>query len=457
MARHRRLTLLLISVCLLLLGSGGVASAHAMLETTTPAAGSVLARPPVSVVLHFGEDVGVAPQAVRVLDARGHDETGRITSAGHYVTASLTTPLGSGSYLVVWRMVSADSHPVTGSFSFSVGHPGPLAVLHPRRADRVVAGALAGARGVGYLGLAVFAGGVWFGLSCWVGLAWSRRGRRVVAVGWVAALLGAASSLLLEGPYGRGSGMASTLDPAVLRADLTSRYGHAVLGRLVLLCLAAACAVVLRRRHSAPAARLFGAAMLACFATFAWTGHAGVGRLLPLSVLSDVVHLAAMSLWLGGLVQLVLVVLPAVEPRSAAGVAARFSRIAAVSVVALVVSGTFQAWRQLADVAQLWSTGYGRLLAAKTLLVGLVLVAAAFSRRWVMRNGGRVVVSAHVDATAAPRTAFAADVRPLRRAVATEAALLVAVLAVTSFLVSAAPGAHHDGRVGAPMSSLVRR
>ena len=228
--------------------------------------------------------------------------------------------------------------------------------------------------------------------------------------------------------------MASTLDPAVLRADLTSRYGHAVLGRLVLLCLAAACAVVLRRRHSAPAARLFGATMLACFGTFAWTGHAGVGRLLPLSVLSDVVHLAAMSLWLGGLVQLVLVVLPAVEPRSAAGVAARFSRIAAVSVVALVVSGTFQAWRQLADVAQLWSTGYGRLLAAKTLLVGLVLVAAA------SRGAGScatVAASSSRPTSTLPLLLVRRSRRTcaLRRAVATEAALLVAVLAVTSFLV----------------------
>ena len=205
------------------------------------------------------------------------------------------------------------------------------------------------------------------------------------------------------------------------------------------------------------AAGLFTAAAAAMLATFAWTGHAGVGNQVPLAVLSDVAHLSAMSLWLGGLVQLVAV-LPQVEGPVAPRMAASFSRVAAVSVAVLVVSGSYQSWRQAGVLDSLGTTYYGRLLLLKVGLVLATLAVAAGSRRWVIRHRERTVVSAHVDVqpglVPTDTRSDVGSVAALRRSVLAEAVLVVAVLGVTSFLGLGPAGSRgpsgtaHHGRTG---------
>src|SRR5690606_31735343 len=112
---------------------------------------------------------------------------------------------------------------------------------------------------------------------------------------------------------------------------------------------------------------------LALLATVSLAGHAGAGRLVGLAIATDIVHLAGVSLWLGGLAVLTFVVLR----RDTAGldhtglerVVARFSSVAFVAVVAIAASGVVQAWRQLETWDALTGTSYGRLLLVK---VGLV-------------------------------------------------------------------------------------
>jgi copper transport protein len=173
-----------------------------------------------------------------------------------------------------------------------------------------------------------------------------------------------------------------------------------------------------------------------------------------------VVHLVGVSAWLGGLALLVVAVLrPAggggADDGEGAGaevatldrVVGRYSSLAFGAVVLIVVSGVVQSWRQLGSPGALVDTDYGRLLIAKVALFALMLAGAGVSRRWVRARvaapapasaaGPAPALSPGPGATAAGRHP---DLAGLRRSVAAEALVAVAVLAVTAGLVQAVPG-----------------
>jgi putative copper export protein len=97
------------------------------------------------------------------------------------------------------------------------------------------------------------------------------------------------------------------------------------------------------------------------------------------SELADWVHLSAACLWIGGLVQLAVVVLPlAPELRRAAFL--RFSSLAAVLIALLVAAGTYLSILRLPHVHDLWTSGYGHVLLVKLGLVALALAWGGLHR-----------------------------------------------------------------------------
>jgi copper transport protein len=124
-------------------------------------------------------------------------------------------------------------------------------------------------------------------------------------------------------------------------------------------------------------------------ATVTFAGHPTTGRWQTLAIPADLVHVLAMSVWLGGLVIVLAVVLPfAVDPDAAEAVQ-RFSRLATGAVVALVLTGAFQSWRQVGHLSAL-NTDYGRALTWKLRIVVVMVAAAALSRtavrQWLDRT-----------------------------------------------------------------------
>jgi len=218
---------------------------------------------------------------------------------------------------------------------------------------------------------------------------------------------------------------------------------------------------VLTTWHQEPAKVVaVGIVALALLATVSLAGHAGTGSVVPLALVLDVVHLAAISTWLGGLVLLVAVVVrvrdgdaPAGSGQGAVGdgqagdrlaverVVAGFSTVAFAAVVAIVITGALQGWRQLGSVGAITDTTYGRLLVVKVLLVAAMLVAAAFSRRWVQHRLTRAPVSRpEGDDGSAVAGSNRQAVRALRRSVGAEVVVAAGVLAVTALLVNTVPG-----------------
>jgi copper transport protein len=416
--------LLATAAAALALGPASPAYAHAELEETTPAAGATLDAAPDAVTLSFSEPVEAAFGAIRVYDenARRVDTGASRHPAGR--SDAVTVGLGdlpNGGYVVTWRVVSADSHPVQGAFTFRVGPGGGgdtgalvTRLLAQQGGSAVVGGLFAAVRLLAFAALVLLVGGGLFVHLLWPAGLDDRRAVRLLRTAAVATALTGVAGLGLQGAYAGGLPLGDAAKPDVLRSVLETRFGQAWAARAGLAVLALL--LVSRRRLRIPAA-LAGLGLLV---TVVAPGHAATGMQVPLALVSDTVHVGAAAAWLGGLALLACCALPA----GATGAVPRFSALALGCVVTLVVTGSYQSWRAVGTLPALWGTTYGVLLLAK--LGGfLVLVGLGWlGRSWVRRH----------RAGAGPD-----DVRTLRRSVAAEAGVGVVVLGLTALLVNAQP------------------
>jgi copper transport protein len=469
--------LLLLALAGAWLGAGVVtappAAAHAELVATDPGEGARLAEVPAEVTLTFSEGVTLGAGYARVLTSDGERaDTGTAAVEGSVLTIPLRTALPDDGYLVTYRVVSADSHPISGAYSFVVGD-GELVPAGASAAgadsDPVVAALMPIARWIGYAGLALGLGVPVLLLVGWPAGWASPRLRRLVTGGLVAVAAGAVLTFLLQGPYAAGSGLGSVVDPALLGATASSINGLTLLARAV-LAVALLLALWPSWAGGQPPERsvtvVAGLAAAGLVVATAAVGHPVAGAWPVLAVAAATVHTGAMAVWLGGLVGLLAGVLR--EDAPAADLARAlppFSRLASGSVTALVVTGVVQSVREVGSPAALVTTTYGWLLVAKLALVLLLLAAAGISRVWVQqhlgvarpRPAGRRRVTAHAfSATAEPephpvvasaagaraqvQAQAAAVERPvLRRSVLAELGIAVVVLGVSSVLVGTPP------------------
>lgn len=439
-----RLVLLLLA----LTGGGFVlaapASAHATLSESSPADGARLRAAPAAVTLRFDESVGIG--YVHVTDQSGRRvEAGPAThpgAAGAVVRVVLQHGLRDASYTVSYRVVSDDSHPVAGTLSFVVGN-GPL-VTRPQSGGATPTGVpsiLDAARWVSTLGFTTLAG-AWLIFAAWPAGRAERRVRRIVWTGWAAAVVGSIAELLLQGVNAAGAPATSVFRWSLIDATVHTNYGGWHLVRLGLLAVTA---VVLALALRPNRERVWSEDALAPLGiviaeTFAICGHARTTSPVWLSVGSDTLHLAAIGVWLGGLIMLVLAVLPRRDADELATVMPVFSRIAFTAVIVIAVTGTYAAYRATESWRALFETTYGLLIVAKVIgFVGL-LALGNLSRLLIRRRTGArraVAYAMSADTVVEPPPAgfSATDVERMRRSVAVEVAIGVVVLVLAAVLV----------------------
>ncbi|GAA2656217.1 copper resistance CopC/CopD family protein [Streptomyces lunalinharesii] len=424
--RPRRL-LVVVAVLFGVLAAGVTpAAAHAALTGSDPAQGSVVAHAPEQVALTFSEGVAMGNDSLRVLDPKGKRvDRGKLRNlcSGSVVKygAGLPPGLPNGTYTVAWQAISADSHPVSGAFTFSIGAPSKTTAALPQQQ---VGGGLVGAlyeiaRYLAYAGFVLLVGGAAFVLACRPAAARVRSVQRLVVRGW-ALLTGATlAMLLLRTPYTGSGKLADVFDFGGLQQVVLSKPGAALLSRLLLLAAAALFVAVLfgayarahapdgtdgtdgtdggntegtgdgrdavkRRKDLTFGLALGGVVVAAGLATtWAIAEHASTGLQPAVAMPVDVLHLLAVAAWLGGLAALLVSLYwgPPVE-RTAVG---RFSRVAFGSVLVLVATGTYQSWRQVGSWHALTDTSYGQLLLVKVGLVAVMVAVAGLSRRWTGR------------------------------------------------------------------------
>jgi copper transport protein len=412
------------------------ASAHTQLVDTAPTAGAVLPTAPGTVELRFNEAVTVVEGAFALYDTTGRHtvdgvpSTVAVSSRDRVVTATLPAGLARGSYLLGWRVVSADGHPVGGALAFAVG---AVSATPP---DAPALDARGGAVATLRTSLQVLA---WLGLLGGVGL-WafrhlvlapgsrSGRGGRLVVAGLGLAVT---ATLLLAGTGAveqAGGPVTDLADGWAWREGLSSGAGASVA-----LVAVGAVLLLLAERLPVPAARAVGLlGSLVALSSVLTTGHTRTVEPTWLMGLLDLVHVSAAAVWSGGLLGLGLHLLAArrrpAEAVAAASVVVRFSTVAGVLVGLLGVSGIAMAVLVLERPADLTGTGWGRALLAKLALVAVVGVLAGWNRYSLVGAVRR-------------RGAPAEQWRRLRSAVVDEAVVVVVALAVTGVLVGQSPSA----------------
>ncbi|WP_309238291.1 copper resistance CopC/CopD family protein [Actinoplanes aureus] len=472
MTRVRNIPLLLLFAVLGVLFLPAVpASAHATPVSSDPVPGSVVGASPSVVTVTFSEPIAVVSGRIQVIAPDGERINGTPTVEGAVLRIPVRKPgRPLGTYLISFRVISADSHPVGGAITFSVGAPSE----RPEAATSTgphwsVAAAIPTLKFTGYAGLTLIAGPALFLAFLWP----PRRSRRsaliTVRTGIALTAVATVGALGLQAQQGSGSALWQ-VSAGELGEVLTSQFGLLLTIRLaVLAVLAALLPRLLRGPRRTPAigpspapaparelvpaggpaltlvstdapalitvprvaptvvqprahrAQVVAVLLLAVAGLVTWplTGHAAAAPMPAVTVAVGVVHMAAMAIWIGGLITLIAFLLRGTHRRVLAKILPVWSRWAAMSVLWLAIAGGVQSAVQLGSLEALWRTGYGQLLLAKLGVLALVLGAAAVARKLVLtaRNGG-----------------------VLRRTVGIEVVATVVILALSAVLVQVDPG-----------------
>ena len=397
----------------------GAAFAHATLEHTSPGFEQRLQTSPRTVQLLFDQYIKALPRSVQLFSTRGAIPVARIRSDGTKLEATLPH-LQKGGYTIRWHAMSGDGHVVSGVFTFGLRAraPAPTAAFGssgPTRTEDVV-------RWLYFLSLALLVGGLGFRL-----LVARRRlpGRffAVTGIGAFATLnVGIAAFLLraedaLQLPFGR-----------MLYGDLSpiarTRFGTAFIAMTLGFALVTALlflAWLTDRDVFLWPAFIVG---LGFISGLSLSGHSAADRGSSWkSELADWAHISAACLWIGGLVQLTLVVWPLLPDARRVTLLA-FSRLATVCVGVILLAGIYLSILRLPELNYLWTTGYGQVLLVKIGLVGLAFAWGGLHRL--------VAVPAAANGRVLPR---------LRASLVGESMVGMIVLLVAAVLVNAKPPA----------------
>jgi copper transport protein len=435
--------------------------AHAALVRTIPTASVVVNRPPPVVLLTYSEAVEPRFAVVSVTDAGGHLETAGLPRRSAADPKTLVVPLRrvpQGWYLVYWRVISVDGHPVRGAFTFAVGpNPGPAPQFKiPSISETAATPRLIAARSIVFV--AVMAAIGLFVVRVGIARPVVRRVHetrlRAVSMAFgVAVLIGlvaipvyvvmATAQFALRSTFALGALIPLLRDSAFGRGYLDLELVFA------LFALAAAIAIRVDRpereqRSVAELLSLAGALAAAAAALLipGLSGHAAQTSPVAASVPLDWLHLVAGSVWIGGLIGLLVLWRSVPAARRVAGlsvVVPRFSNVAFVSVVTLVGAGSGAAYIHLPTFASLWQTSYGQALLVKIGLLGAAILLASVN---LLRTRPRLIAYRERPELGPGAAGL------LRRLVSGEVLLVVSAVAAAAVLSSLPPPAKALAKVG---------
>lgn len=399
---------------------GGQASAHAVLDSSSPAASTVLETPPGEIRLSFNEAVESSLLEVRLFGGDGEEivisAPQRSPRDASVVTAAVPV-LDDGVYVVVWRVMSADGHPATGAFPFEIGRTtsgtgsdlvadvlSGLDDSSPLEVPLTIARFMAFVAMVGLIGALLFSWGT--------SLSAEPVMRTWFAANLVMLLVGTFGIVALQGGYVTGRSWEAVLDASLWSDVLATRVGLASLVRFAMIVGWGALFLAVHRSREAWWQNVAVIVAAVSVLTFSVSGHAGAAPWPGVFVVVDAVHFAAVGAWVGGLAALYLL-------RGHDGVdAGRFSRTATRALPIVVVTGAAQGLHLMEGIDDLTGTRYGQLLLAKVAMVAVLALAGAAARRRIVSRSAA----------------------PIASILRFDLVLVLAVLAVTSVLVGTPPG-----------------
>jgi copper transport protein len=464
--RRARIALVIVAVAAALV-LPATAWAHAVLERTSPLPSTVVNTSPPVVLLKYSEAVEPRFAVVSVTNAQGKQEIGGFPRRSATDPTTLVVPLhrlSQGWYLVYWRVVSVDGHPVRGAFTFAVGpNPGPAPQFPvPSISETAATPSLVTARSIVFVSMMAAIG--LFIMRIAIARPVVRRvsGTRLRAVS-IAFAIASAVALIAIPIYVDMATAEFALRSAFDLANVVPLLRDSAFGRgfldlelvFALFVVAAALAIWVdrperERRSIAELLAVTGALLGAASALLipGLAGHAGQTSPRSWTVPLDWLHLLAGSIWVGGLIGLLVVWLSLPAARRLAGLAVcvpRFSNVAFVSVLALIGSGVGASIIHLPTLASLWRTSYGQTLLVK---IGLLCTALLLAAVNLLRTRPRLAAY-----KTRPELAPGAAVM-LRRLVSAETLLVVVAVVAASVLSSLPPPAKALASTGTALAKV---
>jgi copper transport protein len=483
-SRSARRAVLTLAVLLPALVPGS-AFAHASLVGTDPPSGSVLKKQPEQIAFKYTEGVEATFGAIRVFDGKSarveQGDAFHPDGVDAQLAVRLKPGLAQGTYTATYRAISADGHPVSGGMVFSVGKATKAASVSELLGDTGGGGTptdigFGAARAIQYGATALAIGATLFLIVVWIpGLlavaggearwraaseAFASRLRTLLIAAVAAGVVSGVLGIVFQGATAAGVSFWQALDADVIGNVLETRFGT-FWGLRVLVWLGLTVALVFALSGSrrpvlrsasvgatgsalpvnapGPAAMAALAVPLGMLAVApALAGHASLQSPSGVTFTANVIHVLAVSAWIGGLATL-LFALPAatrkLEPpdrsRLLASTVARFSTLAGPAVLVIVLTGIAQALVEVRNLDNLIDTAFGRSVLIKfCLLLGPLVALGAYNRtRMVPR----------LRAIAAGGEPPGGTGLTLRRALRAEIAIVVVVLGVTAALASYPP------------------
>jgi copper transport protein len=471
--RAGRIVGVLVAVVLGLAVMPGVASAHAYLIRTSPTASGVLNAPPRQVSLSYDEAVEPRFAIISVTNVDGHQETTgpvrRSAANPDTLVVPLRPRLPEGWYLIYWRAISVDGHPVQGAFTYAVGpNPGPAPKFAvPSISGGATAPNLLITRWVMFLSVLVAIG--LFTFRFFVARSLPRRidgtGLRGLSIAFVAASVIGVLAIPVYLDFAIASdSLRSVFDVgALVPLFRVTAFGRGYVDMMLcfaLFCVAAWIALLVDRpdrqpRSLAEILAQTGAVLAAAAALVlpGAVGHAGQTSPRGLSVPIDWLHLIAGSVWLGGLVGLLVLWFTVGSGRRVAAlsvVVPRFSTVALGSVALLLTTGTIATIDHMPAIDALWDTGYGVAILVK---IAILLVAMAVAAGNLLSTRPRLA-AAGGGSGAGDGADGARAASLLRRLVAVEAVLVAGAVFVAALLSSLAPPPPAFAKQNAALASV---
>ncbi len=393
----RRVVLPFIMI-LLLIGTSSV-SAHANLARSEPPANSALATPPAEIRLYFTEPLEADFSTIRLRDASGtvlELPAAQIDPTDPYQLVLTPGDLSDGIYTVAWRVLSsADGHITQGSFPLTIG-----AVTASTASASVEEVAIPPQdvviRWLNLISIALVAGSISFVLFVWQPSVPTgdplveKLIKRVTWLGWIALVLTTLLMLwmqvaiITEAPLWQAA-----LDFTTISSLVNTRFGTIGLIRIFMLVILAGALWLAPRLN-----KIYWLALLACggvLLTQSLFSHAsGAPDMLP-AIAADWLHLAATSIWIGGLVLFVVLIgtvrrqfSPATEVVSR--MVGYFSNYMRAAIGLIAVSGIYSAWLQVGTLDALLNTTYGQALIIKSVLIAPLLLIAFVNLMFTQRR-----------------------------------------------------------------------
>lgn len=434
------------------------AEAHAVLIAATPGPGTWSQDPPEKIELSFSEAVSLELGGVNLITATGKkiDLGDPVYSSGDKILTYPAPDIADGGFVISWRVISADGHPVSGAYSFAVGEgalidPSGVSAFGASSRNWVSQIAYSASRFGSYLCMALLIGAMFFLVVIEPKLFRAPVPRRLVAFSGLGLISFTILELLLRGPYQATRGLAAITDSQLIGNVFGSKAGIALIARIGLTVVAfALMSIVFSNHRPIPGWWKASAAATALMISFTpvLSGHAVAGRLSGLAQVSDTLHVAAMSTWFGGVVMLALMAHLAKSGATASlAPAKKFSSVALICMSIIIATGIFQSVRLLEPIDILFSTAFGRTLILKLILLAGVLGFALISRRSSTPAAPQKSASNLAEQTS--QTTLPQEVDPaesrmqlatqFKRAVSLEVGLAVAILVATTALTAMAP------------------